>query len=335
MKRNSSCAIPISTRNRMKKVAGIPSFRGFCSAVRQRLPQQAAPAPSETVASVLASTPGGSGIPSKLAFGLPLEEDLKAGAISNSIRAQWSNIPLQVRRTMDQAVSTSSKVPELSGEPRENALISQAMNVLALLGKGPADLQLHRKEYCADLALVPQQRGMKGAYHWPRMLIPRSVAARCREDLRVDPIDADRSVLLLDQVLDKTSIVLCFSGYDLSGLNTGVKAWKRAVGEMKDVQVLPIHFCQGWLSRRTHPLTRQILRTFRVEDAEKQDRMFVYRGKWHRDLVLDFHLYNKSLPSVLFMDKKGYVRWHAVGLPTDESVATMLPLLQKLVREKQ
>jgi hypothetical protein len=63
--------------------------------------------------------------------------------------------------------------------------------------------------------------------------------------------------------------------------------------------------------------------------------MYVYRGKWSRDLVLDFHLYNRSLPSVLFIDKAGYVRWHAVGLPTEESVATMLPLLRKLAREKQ
>ena len=177
---------------------------------------------------------------------------------------------------------------------------------------------------------------MKSAYHWPRSLIPRHVAARCRGDLRLDPVDADRSILLLDQLLDRTSVVLCFSGSDLSGINTGVKAWKNAVSNESSAQVLNVHFCEGWLSRRTHPLTRQILRSFRSEEVEpsKADKMYVYRGKWHRDLVLDFHLYNKSLPSILLVDKKGYVRWHAVGLPSDDSLEVMLRLLQKLVREK-
>ena len=47
---------------------------------------------------------------------------------------------------------------------------------------------------------------------------------------------------------------------------------------------------------------------------------FVYRGKLTKELVLSLHLYDKSLPSVLLVDERGYIRWHAVGLPSEESL---------------
>ena len=270
----------------------------------------------------------------KLAFGLPLDEDLKAGAISKTIRNQWSNVPQEVRHVMQESRSTSalSNIDLLSSP---SSLAEKANQLLAVIGKGPADLQLHRKDYCSSLDLVKYQKGMKAAYHYPRTLVPRTVAARCPGNMRVDPVESDRSVLLLDQLMDRTTVVFCFSGYDLSGLNTGVRAWKEVL-EGSNAQQLFIHMCQDWLSRRTHPLTRQILRSFRSEDLEptRRDKVLVYRGKMSRDIVLDFHAYNKSLPSVLFIDKLGYIRWHAVGLPTEESAELATLLLNKLVRER-
>jgi hypothetical protein len=272
-----------------------------------------------------------------LSIGLPLSEDLKAGSISSSIRTQWSNVPSQVRAVMEESQSTSLRSQLLGSEDITTGLGNAANKMLSLIGKGPADLQVDRVDYCKSFSVVPYQRGMKAAFHWPKVLIPRSVAARCWEDLRVDPVDSDRSVLLLDMLLDKTTVMFCFSGYDFSGLNTGVKAWKRVL-ELNDprLQVLHVHICEGWLSRRTHPLTRQILRSFRSEDIEtsKQDKVFIYRGKLNKEIVLDFHSYNKSLPSILFIDPRGYVRWHAVGLPSEESTVTAKNLLQKLIREK-
>lgn len=273
-----------------------------------------------------------------LHFGLPLDEDLKAGSFSKTIRYQWANVPPQVRRVMDESTSTSASSRSFlvgSDEP-VSPWVCRAKSLLLNFGRGSADLTVQRKEYCTSLALVPYEKGMKSAYHWPRVLIPRSVAARCRGDLRVDPIDADRSVLLLDHVLDKTSVIFCFSGYDLSGPNTGVKAWKSLLSNIYKVNVIHIHMSEGWLSRRTHPLTRQILRSFRSEGIEpqKQEKTFIYKGNMNHELLLDFHLYNKSLPSILLVDSKGYIRWHAVGLPTEESGATMVALLQKLIREK-
>ena len=270
-----------------------------------------------------------------LKIGLPLAEDLKAGSISSTIRTQWSNVPSQVRSVMEESQSTSLRSQLLSDTDMRGNLASLSSSLLNLVGKGPADLQVDRGDYCKSFALVPYQKGMKAAFHWPRTLIPRTVAARCREDLRVDPVDTDRSVLMLDMILDKTTVMYCFSGYDFSGLNTGVQAWKRVI-ESQGAQVLHMHMCEGWLSRRTHPLTRQILRSFRSEDIEpsKQDKIFIYRGKMDKDVVLDFHSYNKSLPSILFIDKRGYIRWHAVGLPTEESTATANHLLNKLIKEK-
>lgn len=271
---------------------------------------------------------------SKLAFGLPLDEDLKAGAMSKTIRDQWSNVPREVRHVMQESRSTSA-LSNIDFSSSTNAMTEKASKLLAVIGRGPADLQLHRKDYCSALDLVKYQRGMKAAYHYPRVLVPRTIAARCPGNMRVDPVESDRSILLLDQLMDRTSVVFCFSGYDLSGLNTGVRAWKDVL-KASTVQHLHMHMCQDWLSRRTHPLTRQILRSFRSEDLEpeRRDKVLVYRSKMSREIVLDFHAYNKSLPSVLFIDKLGYIRWHAVGLPTEDSAALATLLLNKLVRER-
>ena len=316
---------------------GLDIRRRICSHSRTRLQAHMNPSREQSAPST-----NSSGLEitqtEKLHFGLPLDEDLKAGSISKTIRGQWSNISPQVRRTMDQALATTSNGAFMASV--DNALspfMKQANNLLALVGKGPADLAVQRKEYVTSLSLVPYERGMKSAFHWPRFLIPRSVAARCREDLRVDPIDADRSVLLLDQVMDRTSVIFCFSGYDLSGLNSGVKAWKNLLVELAGkVQILDIHMSEGWFSRRTHPLTRQILRSFRSEQDKNTEHKttFIYRGKMNREILLDFHMYNKSLPSILLVDKRGYIRWHAVGIPTVESGKTMVELLEKLRREK-
>ena len=321
----------------MKNI-GLRISRRWCSYARTRLGPPIEPLPETELrdsSSVASSVIVESDAPTEIQFGLPLDEDLKAGAISKTIRNQWSNIPQHARRTIEESRSTSSSAVFAPQIAPVSPLIAQMNNVLALLGKGPADLELHRKEYCSSLSLVPYKKGMKAAYHWPRALIPRTVAARCREDLRVDPIESDKSILLLDQIMDRTSIVFCFSGYELSGLNTGVKAWKECFGD-SSAQTLHIHMCEGWLSRRTHPLTRQLLRSFRDEEIEpsKRDLVYIYRGKMTRDIVLDFHLYNKSLPSVLLVDKRGYIRWHAVGLPTEESASVASKLLNQLVRER-
>lgn len=273
-----------------------------------------------------------------LSFGLPLDEDLKAGSISSTLRNQCSNVPPQVRKAISESRSSYYTPATKNESDIASRWTGSITNFLTLIGKGPVELSENRQEYCSRLSLVRYGKGMKSAYHWPRVLVPRSVAARCRENLRVDQIDADRSVLLLDQLLGRTSVIFCFSGNDFSAPSTGIKAWKSRLERMDSIQVLEIHMTEGWLSRRTHPLTRQILRSFRPPEMETRrdhERTFLYRGKMDRDLILDFHLYNKALPSILLVDSKGFIRWHAVGLPTEESVFAMNALLQKLLLEKQ
>ena len=312
--------------------------RFFCSGVRQRLSQNADLTNNlEPLHQSLAQRDG-----PKLHFGLPLKEDLNSGAVSANIHKQWSNVPLQTREVFENSASSSSFFSSANAD-RAGSLVETAKNVLSLIGKGPVDLTLQRGEYCSEYHLQPYKKGMKAAYHWSQTLIPRTVAARCTGDMRVDPVDSDRSVLLLDSLMDKTTVLFGFSGYDLSGLNTGVKAWKRSLKEIletNEAQVLNVHFSEGWLSRRTHPLTRQILRTFASHEPSDEsqqstlDKLLIYRGKWKRELVLDFHLYNKSLPCILLVDKRGYIRWHAVGLPTEETVDIIRRLLPRLRNEK-
>jgi hypothetical protein len=311
--------------------------RRFCAEIRQRLPgiltnQSHLVRPIDDLTALT---------PSKVEIGLPIKEDLKAGAFSSNIHTQWSNVPLPTRSLLENASSTSSFYsPEL--EPSSAGLISKAKALLSIVGKGPVDLAIQRGEYCNQYELQPYKKGMKAAYHWSKNLVPRSVAARCPGDMRIDPVDSDRSVLLIDQVMDRTTVLLGFSGYGLSGIKTGVKAWKRALQtcltDSDHYQVLNVHFSEGWLSRRTHPLTRQILRTFGSSDEsttdQRKDKLYIYRGSWKRDVVLDFHLYNSSLPCLLLIDKRGYIRWHAVGLPTDETVDLVGKLLPRLRNEK-
>ena len=311
--------------------------RFFCSSVRQRLPQ--------TDAVILESgavckTPARADI-AKLSFGPPIKEDLNSGAVSANIHKHWSNVPLQTRELFESSRSSSSFFGAANSE-NAGSLVASARKFLSLIGKGPVDLASQRDKYCSEYQLQPYKTGMKAAYHWSQTLVPRAVAARCPGDLRVDPVDSDQSILLLDTLMDHTTVLFGFSGYDLSGLNTGVKAWKQALKEALNncgTQVLNVHFSEGWLSRRTHPLTRQILRTFASHepsdnDQSSVDKLLIYRGKWNRDLVLDFHLYNKSLPCVLLIDKRGYIRWHAVGLPTEETVDIIRRLLPRLRNEK-
>ena len=53
---------------------------------------------------------------------------------------------------------------------------------------------------------------------------------------------------------------------------------------------------------------------------DEPNNVFVYRGKVTTELAAIFHLYDKTLPSILLVDSRGYVRWHAVGLPTEASL---------------
>jgi hypothetical protein len=101
----------------------------------------------------------------------------------------------------------------------------------------------------------------------------------------------------------------------------------------RDTQILKLHLAEGFLSRRTNALTKFILR--RQLEVKDQFTHFVYRGKWRHDLVTTLHLYNPELPTVLLIDKRGYIRWHAVGWPTEKALGTLTPIVRQLATEKK
>ena len=77
-------------------------------------------------------------------------------------------------------------------------------------------------------------------------------------------------------------------------------------------------------------LTRLVLKS----DVEDTSNTFIYKGKWTPDIAFAFSVYNKQLPSVLLVDSRGFIRWHAIGLPNDKCIATLRPLVKQLLREK-
>ena len=79
-------------------------------------------------------------------------------------------------------------------------------------------------------------------------------------------------------------------------------------------------------------LTKYLLRK-QVKDDELWDT-FVYRGKWTSEIIHKLHLYNGDLPTCLLIDKKGYIRWHAIGLPNEESIDVFKKVYRKLKHEK-
>ncbi|CAE7381791.1 unnamed protein product [Symbiodinium pilosum] len=196
------------------------------------------------------------------------------------------------------------------------------------------------------IPLAPYQKGQTAAYNYPAVLVPRELANRFPLDMYVDPVfqtsDAAqrirmRGFTLFPRLQGKTTLLLVFSGQPLSGLWTGLRQWIDAVASdfnaLPNSQVLKLHCEEGWFNRRTHQLTKFHLR--RQVDESEIWRTFVYRGKWKWEYERALHLYNKELPVVLLLDAVGYVRWHAVGLPTSEATALFKSLSRKLAHQKQ
>merc|ERR550514_194920 len=98
-------------------------------------------------------------------------------------------------------------------------------------------------------------------------------------------------------------------------------------------QVLKLHCSEGWFSRRTHHLTKFHLRR-QVAESELHST-FVYRGKWKAEYVRSLHLYDRELPVLLLIDSLAYIRWHAVGLPTDDARELFRTLAHRLAHEKK
>ncbi|KAF4688651.1 hypothetical protein FOZ60_002515 [Perkinsus olseni] len=281
-------------------------------------------------------------------FGESIDTELKTASLAPMVRSMWSNIPggMAVRNSL------------YRGSSREAAALAEGDATRAMVGPFGLAMEAVRKtlgysapidmspKYSCNLVIEPYHKGQTAAYNWTNVLIPRSVAYRWPLDLYVDPIYQPQSqswrfsakaCTLFNKLQGKITVMHIFSGQPLSSLYSGVRMWKDALKPVldgrEDTQMLQVHFHEGWINRRTHPLTKLALRD-QVEGRDEQMNTYVYRGKWRRDLVPKLHLYNPGLPVVLLIDRLGYIRWHAVGLPTEKTLRTALPLARQLVFEK-
>lgn len=246
-----------------------------------------------------------------ISIGSPVADDPDVSSIAPHISNLRTNIPSHIRESL--AVTKFAT----GAEGNESKWWSPFF-------EKNHDLPDHYKQ---SLCLAPHVKGQVLAYNWPNRPIPVSVAARVPSDLRIDPTEwGSKSVLLLDKLLGhKYTLLFAFSGESLSTPASGLRQWLTATQQLlpNPLRYMQIHFHSSWISRRTHILTKMLLK-------HDEKNTFIYRGKLTRDLVLSLHLYDKSLPTVLLVDERGYVRWHAVGLPSEPSLQALQVVANQL-----
>lgn len=279
----------------------------------------------------------------------PIAEDLEGSArYADTVGRFWSNIPGHVRASFE-APSNVDDAPKPAAPLPFDGLVAQAKALVATTGLAPAHWAAAGTAapyYDGRIALAPYRKGQTAAYNYPRILVPRELAHRFPMDMYVGPVFATsdpnqrlrmRDVTLFPRLQGKNTLLLIFSGQPLSGLWTGLRRWLESAGneflERPGTQMFKLHCEEGWLNRRTHQLTKFQLR--RQVDEDELWTTFVYSGKWKWEYVHALHLYDKQLPVVLLLDSLGYVRWHAVGLPSEDSVEVFKQVSRKLALEKK
>jgi len=278
----------------------------------------------------------------------PIMEDLEGGArYADSIGKFYGNVPNHVRQSFV-APSNISQAPRNAAPLLMDGLASQAKSLAARTGFAPESWSLAPMNayYGGNIALAPYSKGQTAAYHYPNVLVPRELAYRFPLDMYVDPAfqssDPEHKFRMKGRTLfpmlqDHTTLLMIFSGQPLSGLFTGLRRWLDDVGDefnaLPKTQVLKMHCAKGWFSRKTHFLTKFQLRRQVPED--ELFKTFVFRGRWKWEYEKALHMYDSELPSILLIDPLGYVRWHAVGLPTEEATELFRSLAHKLAKEKR
>jgi len=267
-------------------------------------------------------------------------------AVAPKVAQMWSNIPNHVRASFDTPAQLD-EAPKVSQPWVVDSLTSNAKTLAATYGVGPAhwskDYTGVASYYDGQIPLAPYKKGQTAAYNYPMKLIPREVAFRFPLDMQVDPVFQtsnpndiwkSRGQPLFNHCRGKVTLLVIFSNQPLSGLFTGIRQWMDRVGpeflSFPETQALKLHAAEGWFSRRTAFITKFYLR--RQVPKEEIFKTFVYRGRWKWEYVRSLHLYDKELPVVLLMDQLGYIRWHAVGLPTEEATAVLRKLSRTLIK---
>eukprot|EP00746_Dinoflagellata_sp_MGD_P165463 gnl/MRDRNA2_/MRDRNA2_94751_c0_seq1.p1 gnl/MRDRNA2_/MRDRNA2_94751_c0~~gnl/MRDRNA2_/MRDRNA2_94751_c0_seq1.p1 ORF type:complete len:372 (+),score=47.59 gnl/MRDRNA2_/MRDRNA2_94751_c0_seq1:98-1117(+) len=277
-----------------------------------------------------------------IAFKGPIDQALGM-SYSSQVGKMWGNISPHIRQSFQNAKSVDD-VPNTTATSIDS-LVVQTKQLVASTGLAPAHWTGQIAPYYdGAIALAPYSKGQTAAYHYPRDLVPRNYAYRVPLDMYVDPVFQTshpdqilrmKSHTLFHKLQGKATILVTFSGQPLSGITTGVQQWLDACAketkELPDVQIAKIHFAEGWFNRRLHYLTKFHLR-HQVSQSE-QFTTYVYRGKWKQEYVRALHLYDQRLPSFLLVDRLGYIRWHAVGLPNEDATEVLIKVVRKVAKE--
>jgi len=280
-------------------------------------------------------------------IGKTLDES-NAAPYANQVRMLWGNIPLHIRRSFKTPLDIGEMEYGMKKMKADQWIVDGKDKALAILGTwAPKQWQKYPVAYGENFPLAPYRKGQTAAYNYPYQLIPRSHAFRIPLNMDVDPVfqTSDQRSLLrtysgnfFTRLQGKVTCLLTFSGQPLSGMWTGVEQWRSFWNELPEskqdsAQLFRMHMAEGWFSRRSHTLTKFTLRRQIQED--ELFSTFVYRGKWDPETVRTLHAYNQDLPGICLVDQRGYVRWHAVGLPNEETFAVLRPLIAELVKEKR
>lgn len=279
----------------------------------------------------------------------PIAEDAERGgaAVAPVVTRMWTNISGHVRDSFN-TPATVDEAPKSTPPMLMDNVMVQSKALAASFGLGPSHWSRDFRGsltayYNGKLPLAPYKKGQTAAYNYTMQLVPREMAFRVPMDMYVDPVYAtsDRenkwkmmSQPLFNFVRGKTTLLCIFSNQPLSGFFTGLRHWTRLVGDdflaLPNTQALKLHAAEGWFSRRSHILTKFYLR--KQVSEEEMFKTFVYKGKWKWEYVEALHLYDADLPVMLLLDSLGYVRWHAVGLPTEEATGVFKDVSRKLAR---
>jgi len=102
-----------------------------------------------------------------------------------------------------------------------------------------------------------------------------------------------------------------------------------------ETQFLQLHYTEysGWPARRIAALLKPHLKAQVAESQRNQT--FVFKGRWEPHLKEALQLFDASLPTCLLVDPRGYIRWHAVGLPSADAKTSLIRLCRKLRVEKR
>jgi len=279
-------------------------------------------------------------------IGKTLDES-NAAPYANQVRMLWGNIPLHIRRSFKTPLDIGEMEYGMKKMKADQWIVDGKDKALAILGSwAPKQWQKYPVVY-GDFPLAPYRKGQTAAYNYPYQLLPRSIALRVPLNMDVDPVfqtSDQRSLLRMNsgnfftRLQGKVTCLLTFSGQPLSGMWTGVEQWRSFWNDLPEskqesVQLFRMHMAEGWFSRRSHTLTKFTLR--RQVSDEELFSTFVYRGKWDPEIVRILHAYNQDLPGICLVDQRGYVRWHAVGLPNEETFDVLRPLIKELIKEKR